>query len=222
VGDPAGTLGGEHCSPSFTSLSPPPIDDVNVLWPTDTPFPPPLCSASHANMPSHFKSPIQPSHHNHPAYQNPTANDTSPRTNSLLATNSQHRRLCYDEQPRHSRLYNLFPRLGHANLSPRRHCALQPIFPITCAPARTLAAVGVCLACHCDVAKGHRACKWTSTVRLLVRTPLGHTNGPQGFVCVYERAWDSDEEPAEGVWLGGHPNTDAGCMDVSANGLQGI
>jgi hypothetical protein len=43
-----------------------------------------------------------------------------------------------------------------------------------------------------------------------------------GFVCVYERAWDADEEPAEGVWLGGHPNTDAGCMGASANGLQGI
>jgi len=46
----------------------------------------------------------------------------------------------------------------------------------------------------------------------------GRANGPQGFVCVYEKAWGADEEPAEGVWWqGGHVNEGA-----NVNGLQGI
>ena len=93
---------------------------------------------------------------------------------------------CYDEEPWHSWPYTLFPTLGHAHLCPRRHCPLLPILPSHAHQHGNsqLREFGWHATVMWRVGKGHRACKWTSMVRLLVRRPLGHANGPQGsFVC---------------------------------------
>jgi len=129
----------------------------------------------------------------------PTTRSQRPIPRSTLTPSAD--AYCYDEEPRHSRPYTLFPTLGHTHLSLRRRCPLLPSFPIACAPALTPAAAGVRLTCHCDVAcgEGPQGFQMTSMVRLLVRRLLGHVNGPQAFVCVYERAWHADEESAEGV-----------------------
>jgi len=62
VGDPPGALGGELRLFSFPSLSLLTIDDVYVIWPTGSSFTPPLCTTSHADVPSRFKIQLQPTH----------------------------------------------------------------------------------------------------------------------------------------------------------------
>ena len=155
----------------------------------------------------------------------PTALITPPPEAIQLTTRAQRQILhspltpnadayCYDEEPWHSRPYTLFPALGHPHLRPRRHCPLLPTPPSHTrqhgnSQLREFVWHATCLQMDlngsfaCTEASG--SCEWT-----------------QGFVCVCERAWDADEEPTEGVWLGGLLNTDAGRMDASANGLRGI
>ena len=68
---------------------------------------------------------------------------------------------------------------------------------------------------HCDVAKVHRACKCASRVRSFVRKPLAHTNGAQGFICMYGRAWGMGKAP--GVWTKtcrGHADADVDRLRV--------
>ena len=144
-------------------------------------------------MPSRFNSPTTdrhrpPSGHYRP-YQNPTANDMN------LTTNTLHRQptaaYCNndyeDPRPLSLHLFRITFTRGHAHIAP--HCQLLPATHLSHhMHSMDTCHCGSSSSMHRDVAKGPRLANGPQVFVRLCRRPLGHANGPQGFICVYERA----------------------------------
>jgi len=91
------------------------------------------------------------------------------------------------------------------------------ISPITCTPARTLAAAGIHRAWI--VTWRSRACKRTPMARSLVRRLLDSANEPPRFVHAYEMAWMWTKSP-EGIRAGGHAIADANVSEPPKNRMK--
>jgi len=196
----------DYCSPSFTSLSPPPYDDANMLRPIVAS---PLRTATHANVPSRSNYTTHPSPS--PASQSLTANDASANPRCIATIPVLNVPAChYPPPPRHAPLpTNNNDEPGTSDLTPpsplptlrHAHSATAPCYPplLSHAHQHRHSRQREFFCMHCDVAT---ACKRTLRVRFSYGGPLGSTaNETRGLICAYERA-ECGPRTCEGICPG--------------------